>query len=53
MVEKNNRFIFDKQMTTSIKGVAICIMLFHHFFGFPNWIEGGLFFMEFPLGEQQ
>lgn len=35
--------------TTSIKGVAICIMLFHHFFGFPNWIEEGIVFYGIPF----
>ena len=36
--------IFDKNMSIMIKGVAIILMLFHHFFGFPDWIiEGNMF----------
>ena len=42
-IMQENR-IFDKNMSIMIKGVAIILMLFHHFFGFPNWIiQGNMF----------
>lgn len=37
--------IFDKHMSIMIKGVAISLMLFHHFFGFPDWIVNGNVFI--------
>ena len=48
---------FSKETTNIIKGVAIILMFFHHFWGFPNWIlpeYGGsayenLSFLRFPL----
>lgn len=33
---------FDKKMTNRIKGVALIFMLFHHFFGFPQWYVDGV-----------
>lgn len=45
----NEKFVFDKQMTTAIKGVAICIMLFHHFFGFPEWLNEGISIYGIPF----
>lgn len=40
-MDNKTDFVFDKQMTTAIKGVAICIMFFHHFIGFPHWVNEG------------
>ena len=31
------KFIFDKETTAYIKGVAIVMMIVHHFFAFPEW----------------
>lgn len=43
-------YIFDVEMTNAIKGAAICIMLFHHFFGFPSWLNKGVTFYGIPFG---
>lgn len=45
-------FNFDKQMTTAIKGVAICIMLFHHFIGFPDWVNEGNVIYGIPFADR-
>lgn len=37
---KENK-IFDKDMSIMIKGIAIILMLFHHFFAFPEWLVDG------------
>lgn len=36
----NSNFNFSKEKTEYIKGMAILLMLFHHFFGFPEWQQG-------------
>lgn len=36
----NGGFNFSKEKTEYIKGIAILLMLFHHFFGFPEWQQG-------------
>lgn len=47
--QPKDEFIFNRQMMTAIKGVAICIMLFHHFIGFPDWIEEGISIYGIPF----
>ncbi|AWK50021.1 hypothetical protein DIC82_02460 [Clostridium beijerinckii] len=38
MYTTENTFKFDKNTTTLLKGIAIILMIIHHFFGFPKWI---------------
>ncbi|MBQ2890888.1 MAG: acyltransferase [Clostridia bacterium] len=42
-------FSFPKESSEMIKGVAILLMLFHHFFGFPNWYVEGISYIGVPL----
>ncbi len=39
-MEKNvtNNFFYGKNESKIINGVAIILMMIHHFFGFPNWL---------------
>ncbi|WP_304153463.1 acyltransferase family protein [Megamonas hypermegale] len=30
-------FVLNRDMSTFLKGIAIILMVIHHFFGFPNW----------------
>ncbi len=43
------KFLFTKNHTEIIKGVAILLMLFHHFFGFPSWYIEGISYIGIPL----
>ncbi len=45
----NNQFIFSKKQTEYIKGIAILLMLVHHFFGFPEWYVEGISYIGIPL----
>ena len=36
-MNNKKKFIFDKETTAYIKGVAIVMMIVHHFFAFPEW----------------
>ncbi|WP_315078314.1 acyltransferase family protein [uncultured Clostridium sp.] len=38
MTKNSKEFTFDKHSSQTIKGIAIIMMVFHHFFGFPKWI---------------
>lgn len=42
-------FSLTKDYTEIIKGVAILLMLFHHFFGFPEWYVEGVSYIGIPL----
>lgn len=48
-VEKGD-FVFNQQMVTAVKGVVICIMFFHHFFGFPSWLNESVTYYGIPFG---
>lgn len=48
-LSKTDKFNFGLEMSTAIKGIAICIMIFHHFFAFPGWIEDNIVFYGIPL----
>ncbi|MBE7011357.1 MAG: acyltransferase [Ruminococcaceae bacterium] len=43
------KFSFTKDYTAIIKGVAILLMLFHHFFGFPEWYVEGVSYIGIPF----
>lgn len=42
-------FSFSKEHTEIIKGVAIILMLMHHFFGFPEWYVEGVSYIGIPF----
>lgn len=42
-------FSFTVDKTEMIKGVAIILMLFHHFFAFPEWFVTGVSYIGIPL----
>ncbi len=42
-------FSFPRESSEMMKGVAILLMLFHHFFGFPNWYVEGISYIGVPL----
>ena len=42
-------FSFTKDKTEMIKGIAIILMLFHHFFAFPEWFVTGVSYIGIPL----
>ncbi len=42
-------FSFPKESSEVMKGIAILLMLFHHFFGFPNWYVEGISYIGLPL----
>lgn len=48
LIQKKNetsvKFCFDKEIVTAIKGMAILILLFHHLFGSPSWLENSISF---------
>lgn len=43
------KFLFTKKHTEIIKGIAILLMLFHHFFGFPSWHVEGISYIGIPF----
>ena len=45
------RWQFDKRKTGIAKGIAILLMLIHHFFGFPKWIAQGNTYIGIPTGD--
>lgn len=49
---KIEQYNISKNTTNLIKGVAILLMLIHHFLGFPNWLVDGVNYPDFKiLGE--
>lgn len=46
---KRQPFVFSKEKTEYIKGIAIILMLFHHLFGFPEWLADGVKYIGIPL----
>lgn len=46
---KRQPFVFSKEKTDYIKGIAIILMLFHHLFGFPDWLTDGVTYIGIPL----
>ena len=44
MRRNENKMILNKRDSGYIKGIAIIMMVFHHFFAFPEWqLTTGLF----------
>ncbi len=49
MKKEYGDFLFTKRNTEIVKGAAILLMLFHHLFGFPEWLTDGASYIGFPL----
>lgn len=45
-----NNVKFTKTDTLALKGIAICMMLFHHLFAFPERIPVGLNIVDISVG---
>lgn len=49
MKKQSDSFALSKNNTEIIKGIAILLMLFHHLFGFPEWLTDGIKYIGIPL----
>ncbi len=45
LTSANVDFPFDLSNTTIIKGIAIILMTMHHFWGFPDWLTNGNYYI--------
>lgn len=41
----NPTFVYTKEYAKILSGVAILLMVFHHFFGFPHFLKEGIYFI--------
>lgn len=46
-------FTYGKQEANAVKAVAILMMVFHHLFGFPEWVDSNNMFLDFSIGNHQ
>ena len=44
------KFEFGKRESLLIKGIAIILMFYHHFFGFPTWLASDCNFIQTNIG---
>lgn len=52
MITNKEKYILSKDITNMIKGIAIILMMTHHFLGFPNWLIDGINYPNYKiLGE--
>lgn len=49
MITNKEKYILSKDITNMIKGIAIILMMTHHFLGFPNWLIDGINYPNYKI----